>query len=68
MKHTDHIQQSAETFEKWGRDYQAVAAKTDNLASRAAILREAAHYFECAARLCAVAPAKRQNPPDGTEA
>lgn len=45
------FEQTADTFEKWGRDYQAVAANTENIASRAAILKEAAHYFACANRM-----------------
>jgi hypothetical protein len=48
------FENTADTFEKWARDLQAVSdskAYRGNIGARAAQLREVAHYLECAARL-----------------
>lgn len=42
---------AANMFEKWAHDFELVARGTTDLGSRAAIMREVAHYLECAARL-----------------
>lgn len=45
---------AADHFEKWAADLQSVADSKPyrkNTSTRAAIMREVAHYLECAARL-----------------
>lgn len=42
---------AADSFEKWAKDFEAVAHKEKYGPRKAAILREVAHYLECAARL-----------------